>query len=193
MAKLYFRYGAMGSSKTAQALMLKYNCEEQGKKVYLIKPDIENRDGKTKIKSRVGLEAECVLFSTFKEQISQRSDVDVIVIDEAQFLTAEDINLLARLVDKRNIDVFCYGLKIDFTGTMFDASKRLFELADKIEEIKTMCWCGQKATMNARIDEHGKIVRNGAQVLMGSNNSYVALCRKHFMSGEVKYVEKTQL
>ena len=189
MAKLYYRYGAMGSSKTAQALMLKYNCEEQGKRVCLVKPDVDSRDGRTKIRSRVGLEAECHLFSEFKGcavNTEELDKLDVVIVDEAQFLMEDDIDLLARLVDEHGIDVFCYGLKTDFTGHLFAGSKRLLELADKIEEVKTMCWCGRKATMNARIDSNKNIVRSGEQVLLGLNDQYVALCREHYMTGEIR-------
>jgi len=187
MSKLYFRYGAMGSSKTANALMVRYNYIEKGKRVVLLKPEIENRDGKTKIRSRIGLEAECISANDYLKQVqkTQEVDADVIIIDEAQFLTTSQVDFFSNIVDVFHISVICYGLRTDFTGHLFDGSKRLMEIADVIEEIPTICWCGKKAQFNARIN-NGKIVRNGEQVLMGGNDKYVSLCRRHFLLGEVK-------
>lgn len=187
MAKLFFRYGAMGSSKTANALMTRYNFIEKGKNVLLVKPDIEIRDGKRKIKSRIGLEADCILWSellAYDDKIMK--EFDVIVVDEAQFLSETDIDKLADMVDEYQITVFCYGLRTDFTSQLFPGSKRLMELADEIEELKTACWCGNNAIMNARIDESGNVVRAGQQILMGANDRYVSLCRKHYKEGKVK-------
>ena len=191
MAKLYFRYGAMGSSKTANALMVRYNYIEKGQKVILLKPSIENRDGYNIIKSRIGLSAECELVEDLLEKIKQMeksgdewNDTDVIIIDEAQFLNTEQINELARIVDDYHISVICYGLRTDFTSHLFEGAKRLMELADVIEEIPTICWCGKKAQFNARVKD-GQIARNGEQIEMGGNESYVSLCRKHYMSGKI--------
>ena len=165
MAQLYFRYGAMGSSKTANALMVNYNYHERGKNAIILKPGLENRDGATIIRSRIGLEAECI-------------------VDEAQFLTAEQVDMLSDIVDFDKVPVICYGLRTDFQERFFPGSARLMEIADKIEEVNTVCWCGRKATCNARICD-GKIVRSGEQVLMGGNESYIALCRKHFKKGKL--------
>lgn len=191
MAKLYFRYGAMGSSKTANALMVRYNYIEKGQKVILLKPSIENRDGYNIIKSRIGLSAECELVEELLEKINQMeksggkwNEADVIIIDEAQFLNTEQINELARIVDEYHISVICYGLRTDFTSHLFEGAKRLMELADVIEEIPTICWCGKKAQFNARVKD-GQIARNGEQIEMGGNESYVSLCRKHYMSGKI--------
>lgn len=191
MAKLYFRYGAMGSSKTANALMVRYNYIEKGQKVILLKPSIENRDGYNIIKSRIGLSAECELVEELLEKIKQMeksggkwNEADVIIIDEAQFLNTEQINELARIVDDYHISVICYGLRTDFTSHLFEGAKRLMELADVIEEIPTICWCGKKAQFNARVKD-GQIARNGEQIEMGGNESYVSLCRKHYMSGKI--------
>jgi thymidine kinase len=191
MAKLYFRYGAMGSSKTANALMVRYNYIEKGQKVILLKPSIENRDGYNIIKSRIGLSAECELVEELLEKIKQMeksggkwNEADVIIIDEAQFLNTEQINELARIVDEYHISVICYGLRTDFTSHLFEGAKRLMELADVIEEIPTICWCGKKAQFNARVKD-GQIARNGEQIEMGGNESYVSLCRKHYMSGKI--------
>lgn len=192
MAKLYFRYGAMGSSKTANALMARYNYMEKGQKVILLKPKVENRDGENLIRSRIGLSAECNLVEDFLEQVENQTEAvikwknaSVIIVDEAQFLSKSQIDKLASIVDDYHISVICYGLRTDFTSNLFEGSKRLMELADVIEEIPTICWCGKKAQFNARIN-NGKIVKSGEQIVMGGNESYVSLCRKHYMSEEVK-------
>lgn len=192
MAKLYFRYGAMGSSKTANLLMTRYNYIEKGKKPLLLKPKIENRDGEKTIKSRIGLSAECEFVEDFIWKLRCEThptqylkQFDVIIIDEAQFMSAEQIESFAKIVDEVNISVICYGLRTDFTSHLFEGSKRLMELADVIEEIPTICWCGKKAKFNARVS-NGKIVRNGEQVMLGGNESYVSLCRKHFSQGIIK-------
>ena len=188
MAKLFFKYGAMGSSKTANALMVRYNYIERGKNVMLLKPKIENRDGEKIIRSRIGLEAECMfvedVINEFLENWNYAGKYDAIIVDEAQFLTKEQVDTLSDIVDKCDIPVMCFGLRTDFLGNFFEGSKRLMEIADSIEEIKTVCWCGRKATFNARIS-YGKIVREGEQVVMGGNESYIALCRKHYKTGEL--------
>ena len=190
MAKLYFRYGAMGSSKTANILMVRYNYLEKGKKVALLKPDIENRDGKMKIKSRIGLEAECEYVSVFlKRFFSSPYELDAILIDEAQFMSKEEVEKFAYIVDIFEIPVLCYGLRTDFQTKLFPASKRLFELADVIEEIPTICFCGKRAQMNARVVD-GKITTQGEQVMMGGNESYISLCRKHYYRGISKKSEE---
>ncbi len=178
MAKLYFRYGAMGSSKTAQALITKFNYEERGMSVWLIKPSVDTRDGATTIRSRIGLEANADAlsadFDIFEEYHSKKTDV--IIADEAQFFKAEQIDQLRRIVDELNIPVLCYGLRTDFLTHTFEGSQRLMEIADSISEVKTICECGKKAIVNARIDENGKVVTNGGQILLGGNDSYVAMC-----------------
>ena len=186
MAQLYYRYGAMGSSKTANALMVNYNYYERGQRPLLLKPKLENRDGELVIRSRIGLEAECRFVEDFMEEIGEDygklAEYDALIVDEAQFLSEEQIDWLTQVVDFGDTPVICYGLRTDFKGKFFPGSKRLCEVADKIEEVKTVCWCGKKATNNARI-YNGEIVRDGKQVLMGGNESYVALCRKHFKLG----------
>lgn len=186
MAKLYFRYGAMGSSKTACALMARYNFMEKGHNVLLLKPDIDTRDGDRIVKSRIGLEAECILWSDFLKQYMESpalNEINAIIVDEVQFLKKADIDLLADIVDNYKIPVLAYGLRTDFTGHLFPGSKRLMELADIIEEIKTVCWCGKKATMTARLDGKGEVIKSGDQVVMGSNASYISLCRRHYKEG----------
>lgn len=182
----------MGSSKTANALMVRYNYLEKGKNPLLLKPAIENRDGETKIVSRIGLSAECETIENFFWRLRCTTipknilkEYDVIIVDESQFLKTEDIDSLARIVDECHITVICYGLRTDFTGHLFEGAKRLMELADVIEEIPTICWCGRKAHFNARVKD-GKVVKTGEQIEMGGNESYVSLCRKHFMQGELK-------
>ena len=188
MAKLYFRYGAMGSSKTANALMVRYNYEERGSRAYLLKPKLENRDGENVIRSRIGMEEECGFVEDFINEIGEdweaAKEYDAVIVDEAQFLTEEQVDWFSDLVDFAGIPVICYGLRTDFRSTLFPGSKRLLEVADKIEEVKTVCWCGSKATNNARIHD-GRVIRDGAQVVMGGNESYVALCRKHFKLGQL--------
>ena len=182
MAKLYFKYGAMGSSKTAQALITKFNYEERGMKVWLIKPALDTRDGKSVIRSRVGLEEECtaidkseLIFDTFT---NERIEADVIIADECQFFTAEQIDALRRIVDEYEVPVLCFGLRTDFLSHLFEGSRRLFEVADSISEIKTICECGSKATINARLDGDGRVVTEGSQVMLGGNESYVAMCHR---------------
>lgn len=184
MSKLYFRYGAMGSSKTASALMARYNYEERGQNALMVKPAIDTRDGERTIKSRIGLEHECILFSELKGKIIEL--YDCIIVDECQFLSQEEVEYLVEIVDDLDIPILCYGLRTDFKGKLFTGSKALMELADTIEEIKTICWCGRKATMNARISTTGEVLKEGEQIEVGSNDRYTALCRKHWSRGELK-------
>lgn len=183
MAKLYFRYGAMGSSKTANALMVCYNYEERNQKVLLAKSAVDTRDGAYIVHSRIGLERECILLNELcRMKEEEIKEYHAIVVDEAQFATSEEIDYLAYLVDELDIPVICYGLRADFQNKLFPGSERLLTLADEITEIKTICWCGAAAKCNARYNENG-IVREGAQVMLGANDSYIALCRKHFKEG----------
>ena len=188
MAKLYFKYGAMGSSKTAQALITKYNYEENGLKVWLIKPSADVRDGADILRSRIGLEAKVQVIApeadVYESFVSQRAKTcDVIIVDECQFLTAAQIDQLRAIVDDYDIPVMCFGLRTDFLTKLFPGSLRLMELADTIQEIKTICDCGNKATVNARIDAEGHIVTEGAQVLLGGNDSYIAMCHRCWIRG----------
>ena len=181
MAKLYFKYGAMGSAKTAQALITKYNYEENGMNVWLIKPAADKRDGETVLRSRVGLESKAEALgpeADVAELLLHRGKVDVIIVDECQFMTAEQIDQLRAIVDVYDIPVLCYGLRTDFLSTLFEGSRRLFEVADTITEIRAICDCGAKATTNARIDANGFIVTEGDQLLLGGNDRYMAMCHK---------------
>ena len=197
MAKLYFKYGAMGSSKTAQVLITKFNYEERGMKVWLIKPATDTRDGDDVIKSRIGLAEKChAVYKTenilelFRENYS---DVDVIIADECQFFTPDQVDELRAIVDEHRIPVMCFGLRTDFLTHTFPGSARLFEVADSIAEIKTICDCGSKAIVNARIDSDGRIVTKGRQVFLGGNDRYVAMCHKCWRDRIKKEADGTQL
>lgn len=181
MAKLYFKYGAMGSSKSANALITKFNYEERGMKVWLIKPSIDDRDGADHIRSRIGLDAVADVIAPaddIRALLENRSDIDVIISDESQFFTGEHIDQLREIVDTRDIPVLCFGLRTDFLTHLFPGSRRLFEVADSITEIKTICACGSKAIVNARIDANGRVITEGDQVFLGGNDSYVAMCHR---------------
>ena len=188
MAKLYFKYGAMGSSKTAQALITKYNYEENDLKVWLIKPSADTRDGEQILRSRIGLEAAVEVIppetDIYARYLGVRElNCDVIIVDECQFLTEAQIDQLRAIVDDHNIPVMCFGLRTDFQTRLFPGSRRLMEVADTIQEIKTICDCGAKATVNARIDGSGHIITQGAQVVLGGNDSYIAMCHKCYVRG----------
>ena len=196
MAKLYFRYGAMGSSKSANILMVRYNYEERGQYAILLKPRTDDRDGEHKIQSRIGLSAPAEYVDDFLKEISKLwngketeylyhgKKVNAILVDEAQFLSPEEVDALSDIVDFSEIQVLCYGLRTDFLNHLFPGSRRLMEIADVIEEVPTVCWCGKRAQCNTRYS-NGKIVREGAQIMLGSNESYVALCRKHYKEGKL--------
>ena len=187
MAKLYFKYGAMGSSKTAQALITKYNYEENDLNVWLIKPSADTRDGAAILRSRIGLEAQVEVIPPAVNVVeqylaTQHGKCNVIIVDECQFMTAKQIDELRAIVNDYNVPVLCFGLRTDFQTNLFPGSRRLMELADCIEEIKTMCDCGAKATVNARIND-GYIVTEGAQVVLGGNDSYIAMCHRCYIHG----------
>ena len=195
MAKLYFRYGVMGSSKSAQALITKFNYEEQGMRVWLIKPAADTRYGTDVVRSRIGLEQigdviteEMNLFEIFRDR--EKEFNDVIIADEAQFLTPQHIEQLRDIVDNYNVPVFCFGLRTDFRTKMFPGSARLFELADSVSELKTVCTCGGKAMVNARIDGNGNIVTEGAQIMLGGNESYRPMCYKCWKKAQQKAEEE---
>ena len=188
MAKLYFKYGAMGSSKTAQALITKYNYEENGLQVWLLKPSADMRDGAQILRSRIGLEARVEIigpsediYTCFRER--KQGSCDVIIVDECQFLEPEQVDQLRAIVDDYNLPVMCFGLRTDFQCRLFGGSRRLMEVADTILEIKTICDCGARATVNARVDADGYIVTQGQQLLLGGNDSYLAMCHKCWVRG----------
>ena len=192
MAKLYFKFGAMGSSKTAQALMTRFNYEEKGKRVLLIKPATDNRDDRvdehgnvcTIVRSRIGLYAEAVAVSPEDDVRKlyltrhEESPLDVLICDECQFLTGGQVDQMKELADLDDVPVLCFGLRADFQTKLFPGSKRLFEIADSITEIKSVCRCGRKATVNARFDDSGVIITEGDQVCIGGNDRYEGVCYK---------------
>ena len=187
MAKLYFKYGAMGSSKTAQALITKYNYEENDMKVWLIKPSADVRDGVNILRSRIGLAAEVEIITPQTDvyalfEKTRNGHCDVIIVDECQFMTPEHIDQLRAIVNDFSVPVICFGLRTDFQTKLFPGSMRLMEVADTIQEIKTMCDCGAKATVNARIID-GYIVTEGEQVVLGGNDAYIAMCHKCYIRG----------
>ena len=195
MAKLYFRYGVMGSSKSAQALITKFNYEEQGMRVWLIKPAADTRYGKDIVRSRIGLEQtgdviteDMNLYEIFRDR--EKEFNDVIIADEAQFLTPAHIEQLRDIVDNYNVPVFCFGLRTDFRTKMFPGSARLFELADSVSELKTVCTCGGKAMVNARIDGEGNVITEGAQIMLGGNESYRPMCYKCWKKAQQKAEEE---
>lgn len=194
MSKLYFRYGAMGSSKTANALMVWYNYSERGQTALLVKPQLDNRDGERIIASRAGLSEPCVFMEELPAFFSSadnfvptdgtnKTDIACVIVDEAQFLSKDQVQYLVHIVDDLGIPVICYGLRADFQGNLFEGSHWLLAWADTIEEIKTVCWCGRKATYNARLVD-GRVVKEGEQIQLGGNESYIALCRKHWAEGK---------
>ena len=182
MSKLYFKYGAMGSSKTAQALFTKFNYEERGMRVWLIQPAMARSDGAGVVRSRIGLEAPCDPISRecdlYARYLEAHTNTDVIIADEAQFFTEAQVDALRRIVNDYAIPVLCFGLRTDFLCRFFEGSRRLFEVADSITEIKTVCSCGAKATVNARLDKNGRVVTEGEQILLGGNDCYIAMCHK---------------
>jgi len=186
MAQLYFKYGAMGSSKSANALMARFNYEERGQRALMVKPQLDTRDGDHMVHSRIGLEYPCIYFHEMRvKPEDELKSYDCIIVDEAQFLSREEVMYLVHLVDDCDIPVICYGLRADFRGELFPGSYELLVMADKLEEVKTICWCGKKAMFNARFDEDGNVLKEGAQVVLGANDKYIGLCRKHWAQGNL--------
>lgn len=197
MAKLYFRYSAMNAGKTTQLLQVKFNYEERGQRVLLIKPASDNRDGTVKVKSRVGLESDAVVIGasadilSLVQQTLKTGEVHCILVDEAQFLSRQQVLHLCAVVDDLNIPVIAYGLRTDFRGDLFPGSEALLSFSDSIEELKTICWCGKKAIMNTRL-LNGKAVYEGEQIQIGGNESYISLCRRHWREGKVEPERRTE-
>ena len=182
MAKLYFKYGAMGSSKTAQALVTKYNYEERNMKVMFIKPATDTRDGEEIVRSRIGLQAKAIVVApeedVYRLYAEKHRDCKAVIVDECQFLTPQQVDQLAQITIDFDVAVLCFGLRTDFQTHFFPGSRRLMELAESISEIKSVCDCGAKATVNARLDDKGNVVYEGAQVVLGGNDRYRAMCRR---------------
>lgn len=189
-AHLRYSYGSMSSGKTLKLLSTAFNLEENGIQIMVLKPSLDTRDGEGVIRSRAGLERKCVmidedvnLYKAIKAYrnvlASQLETLKWVIVDEAQFLTEEQVDQLSDVVDFLDINVMCFGLRTDFQSKLFPGSKRLFEIADDLEEIKSSCECGEKkSSINARFDENGEIVTEGSQVEIGGNDKYKAICRK---------------
>lgn len=186
MAKLYFYYSAMNAGKSTVLLQSSHNYKERGMNTLLLTPEIDQRAGIGKIASRIGLDAQAQTFNASADlhEIVQSTQaqppIACVLIDEAQFLTREQVEQLSKVTDELGIPVLCYGLRTDFLGNLFPGSAALLGWADNLIELKTICHCGRKATMNLRTDAEGKAIREGAQVEIGGNERYVAMCRKHF-------------
>lgn len=186
MAKLYFNYSTMNAGKSTALLQASYNYRERGMETYLLTAQLDDRAGAGRIGSRIGIEQEADMFddaSDLFEMIDKRrkaSTLACVFIDEAQFLTPEQVWQLARVVDDQGVPVMCYGLRVDFLGETFPGSASLLALADEMREVKTICWCGKKATMVVRQDENGKVLTEGEQIQIGGNETYVSLCRRHW-------------
>ena len=186
MAKLYFSYSAMNAGKSTILLQASHNYQERGMDTLLLTARLDDRDGKGKIGSRIGLQADAEMFDettdifALAERMSEDSDIACIMVDEAQFLTVAQVWQLSAIADELSIPVMCYGLRTDFQGQLFDGSATLLAIADVLREIRTICHCGRKATMVVRQDEHGKPIIDGAQIEIGGNDKYVSLCRKHW-------------
>ena len=199
--KLYFRYGTMGSAKTALLLTTAYNFEERHMDYMCLKPVIHTREQANVIRSRIGIERECrwIYSNTNLYDLAlelYKTDgrvVDWYLIDEAQFLSAQQVDQLSRIVDDFGSNVICYGLRTDFQTKLFEGSRRLFEIADTIDEIKSTCNCGHKTIVNARIDASGNIVEEGAQVEIGGDDRYVAVCRKCWRNKRIEQARRSVL
>ena len=186
MAKLYFHYSTMNAGKSTLLLQASYNYVERGMQTYLLTANFDDRAGTGRIGSRIGIGADADtfasktdLFSNIQERLNA-GPCACVFIDEAQFLSADQVWQLARAVDDLNVPVMCYGLRVDFQGKLFPGSAALLALADEMREIRTICHCGKKATMVVRQDEHGNVLTDGAQVQVGGNETYVSLCRVHW-------------
>lgn len=191
MAKLYFHYAAMNAGKSTILLQAAYNYQERGMRTLLLKPAIDTRgDAPGNISSRIGIAAPATLFSATDdlfemiEQESAAASLDCVLVDEAQFLTKEQVWALARVTDTLGIPVMCYGLRTDFQGELFPGSAALLAIADNLREIRTICWCGRKASMVLRMDEKGNPIKTGEQIEIGDDQRYVSLCRKHWCEGQ---------
>ena len=188
MAKLYFSYSAMNAGKSAILLQSAYNYHERGMKTLLLKPEVDTRDPLSNhIVSRIGIKAQAEVFSAdtnleeFIKQYYNKTKVDCILLDESQFLTPDQVWQLASISDDFGIPVMCYGLRTDFKGNLFPGSASMLAIADDVREIRTLCWCGRKATMTMRFDAEGKAITDGNQVDVGGNEKYISLCRRHWL------------
>ena len=186
MAKLYFYYSAMNAGKTTNLLQSRHNYAERGMNTLVIKPRIDSRSGENRVRSRIGLEAEAVDVDPsvnlldLVQNASEGQPIHCVLVDEAQFLSADQVDQLTEVVDALNIPVLAYGLRTDFLGALFEGSRQLLALADELREIKTVCHSGRKATMVVRFDGEGQPMHSGDQIQIGGNETYVSMCRRHF-------------
>ncbi|MEG0919632.1 MAG: thymidine kinase [Anaerovoracaceae bacterium] len=191
MAQLYYKYSTMNAGKSIELIKVAYNYEERGKRVLVLTPKVDTRYGEGVITSRVGLQRSAIAITEDTNILeifireNEKHKIDCVLLDECQFLKKHHIQELVEIVDSLNVPVMAYGLKNDFRNELFEGSYYLLAYADKIEEIKTICWCGRKATMVARIVD-GKFVKEGEQILVGGDDLYVSLCRKHYNDGRIK-------
>ena len=195
MAQLFFKYSTMNAGKSIELIKVAYDYEERGKRVLCLTPKVDSRYGEGVIASRVGLQRTAVAISEDMDILevfmreNEKQPIDCVLVDEGQFLKKHHVEELVEIVDSLNVPVMVYGLKNDFKNELFEGSYYLLVYADKIEEIKTICWCGRKATMVARVED-GKLVKEGKQIIVGGNNMYVSLCRKHYNDGRISDDEK---
>jgi len=186
MAQLYFYYSAMNAGKSTALLQSAHNYNEQGMNVVLFTAALDNRHGEGRVTSRIGLHETAEMFDDSTEfffilsEKTQHKKISCMLVDEAQFLSSEQVDQLARVVDQLNIPVLCYGLRTDFQAELFSGSQRLLAIADKLKELKTVCSCGRKATMTIRVDSDGSPVTSGSQVEIGGNSRYESKCRRHY-------------
>ncbi|RCK28540.1 thymidine kinase [Thalassospira lucentensis] len=186
MANLFFYYSSMNAGKSTTLLQASFNYRERGMQTLLLTVSFDDRFGEGKIASRIGLEASALLFDAKTDMTAlilgelEKGKVDCVLLDEAQFLTKDQVWQLSDIADKHKVPVLCYGIRTDFQGELFEGSKWLLAWADKLNELKTICHCGRKAGMVLRVDENGDPVREGAQVEIGGNDRYVPVCRRHF-------------
>ena len=186
MAKLYFNYSTMNAGKSTMLLQAAYNYNERGMQTYLLTARFDTRAGQARIASRIGIDAQADTYGPETDLLKmvaarlEKGAVDCLFLDEAQFLTAEQVWQLARVVDDLNLPAMCYGLRVDFQGKLFPGSAALLALADEMREVRTICHCGKKATMVVRKAEDGTVIHDGAQVEIGGNDRYVSLCRRHW-------------
>ncbi|NLY82712.1 MAG: thymidine kinase [Clostridiales bacterium] len=198
MAQLYYRYSTMNAGKSIELIKVAYNYEERGKNVMCIVPSVDDRFGKGVITSRIGIQREGLICNENTNILEmfvredKKNKIDCVLIDECQFLKKHHVQELVEIVDSFDVPVLVYGLKNDFKNELFEGSYYMLIYADKIEEIKTICWCGRKATMVARVVD-GQIVKQGDQILVGGNELYVSLCRKHYNDGRLSGDEKMEV
>jgi len=186
LAQLYFYYSSMNAGKSTALLQSAYNYQERGMHPYILSAALDDRYGIGKVTSRIGLAADAQLFSSKDDLFSildkqnHQQSIDCVLIDESQFLSKQQVKQLTQVVDHLNIPILCYGIRTDFRGELFPGSQYLLAWADKLVELKTVCHCGRKATMVVRTDEHGTVIKDGEQVVIGGNDRYQSLCRRHF-------------